>query len=110
MPITRPSTLTPEEMDKLLERLANTGARLTMTDPRVDRVHNWLLATIGGVILLVGGWTISSVDKLNQTMVKVIEQNNQAIRTNEAQDRRFDNGDRRMDSFDGRLRDLERKP
>lgn len=109
MPITRPPTLTPEEMDKLLDRLANTGAKLTMTDPRVDRVHNWLLATIGAVIIVVGGWTIQSINTLNQTMVKVIEQNSQALRTNDAQDRRFDNVDRRMDTFDSRLRDEERK-
>lgn len=57
-----------------------------MTDPRVDRVHNWLLGSIGVVILAVGGWTITSIDALNQTMVKVIEQNSQALRTNDAQD------------------------
>lgn len=109
MPITRPSTLTQEEMDKLLERLANTGAKLTMTDPRVSAIHNWLLASIGGVLIIVGGWTISSINSLNQTMVKVVEQNRTAERTNEAQDRRFDNMDRRIDSLDQRLREEERK-
>lgn len=110
MPITRPPTLTPEEMDKLLERLANTGAKLTMTDPRVSAMHNWLLASIGGVLILVGGWTINSINSLNQTMVKIVEQNKQFERTNDAQDRRFDNLDRRIDSLDSRLRDVERKP
>jgi hypothetical protein len=108
MPITRPPTLSPEEMDKLLERLANTGAKLTMTDPRVSAMHNWLLASIGGVLILVGGWTITSINTLNQTMVKVVEQNRSADRTNDAQDRRFDNQDRRMDTLDSRLRDVER--
>lgn len=110
MPITRPSTLTPEEMDKLLDRLANTGAKLTMTDPRVSAIHNWLLASIGGILILVGGWTISSVNTLNQTMVKVVEQNINTGRINDAQDRRFDNMDRRLDQIDSRLRDVERKP
>jgi hypothetical protein len=109
MPITRPSTLTQEEMDKLLERLANSGAKLTMTDPRVSAIHNWLLASIGGVLIIVGGWTITSINNLNQTMVKVVEQNRTSERTNEAQDRRFDNMDRRIDSLDQRLRDEERK-
>src|SRR5688572_1915460 len=110
MPITRPSTLTPEEMDKLLDRLANTGAKLTMTDPRVSAIHNWLLASIGGILILVGGWTISSVNSLNQTMVKVVEQNISTGRINDAQDRRFDNMDRRIDQIDSRLRDVERRP
>jgi hypothetical protein len=109
MPITRPPTLTPEEMDKLLERLANTGAKLTMTDPRVSAMHNWLLASIGGVLILVGGWTITSINALNQTMVKVVEQNISTDRTNQAQDKRFDNLDRRMDTLDSRLREVERK-
>ena len=109
MPITRPPTLSQEEMDKLLERIANTGAKLTMTDPRVSAMHNWLLASIGGVLILVGGWTITSINALNQTMVKVVEQNKSAERTNDAQDRRFDNVDRRMDTFDSRLREVERK-
>jgi hypothetical protein len=109
MPITRPSTLTPEEMEKLLERIANSGAKLTMTDPRVSAVHNWLLATIGGIIIIIGGWTITSINDLNNTMVQVIEQNKNADRTNDAQDRRFDNNDRRMDGLDSRLREVERK-
>lgn len=109
MGITRPPTLTPEEMDKLLERLANTGAKLTMTDPRVSAIHNWLLATIGGVLILVGGWMVTSINALNQTMVKVVEQMKTSERINDAQDRRFDNQDRRIESFDSRLREVERK-
>ena len=108
MPITRPSNLTPEEMDKLLERLANTGAKLTMTDPRVSAIQNWLLASIGGVIIIVGGWTITSINELNKNMVQVIEQNRAAERTNEAQDRRFDNMDKRLDALDSRTREVER--
>lgn len=107
--ITRPPTLTPEEMDKLLERLANTGAKLTMTDPRVSAIHNWLLASIGGVVILVGIWMVSSINELNASMVKLIEQNRSLERTNDAQDRRFDHMDRRQDGFDSRLRDMERK-
>lgn len=109
MPITRPPTLSPEEMDKLLERLANTGAKLTMTDPRVSAIHNWLLATIGGVLILVAGWMVTSINALNQTMVKVVEQMKTSERVNDAQDRRFDNQDRRIESFDSRLREVERK-
>ena len=109
MSITRPSTLTPEEMDKLLDRLANSGARLTMTDPRVSAIHNWLLASIGGVIILVGGWTITSINTLNQNMVKVVENYKSADRTNDAQDRRFDNTDRRLDQLDSRIREMEKR-
>ena len=64
--ITRPSTLSPEEMDKLLERLANHGARIEMTDPRVTSVQNWILITIGGAFVALAGWGIRSINELGK--------------------------------------------
>lgn len=75
MSITRPSSLSPEEMDKLLERLANQGAKITMLDPRVTGAQAWTLATIGLTLVGVGGWGIKSINDLNTTMTRVVTQN-----------------------------------
>lgn len=101
MSITRPSTLSPEEMQTLLSQLADRGARITMTDPRVSATTNWLLASIGGIFLLVGGWLITSVNRLNEGLVKVIQQNEYSERVDAAQDSR-------LNIYDDRLRAVER--
>lgn len=75
MTITRPSTLTAEEMEKLLEKLVNRGASITMVDPRVTSVQNWVLGTIGLTLIGVGGWGVKSINDLNQTMTIVVTQN-----------------------------------
>lgn len=85
-----------------MERLANTGARITMADPRVTSVQNWIFAGIGGTLLLLGGWVGTSINELNKNMTKVIEQNAYGQRVNDAQDNR-------LDSYDTRLRAVERQ-
>lgn len=75
MSIVRPKTLTPEEMDRLMERLANSGAQISMVDPRVTSAQTWILATIGASFVGLAGWGIKSINDLNQTMVKVVTQN-----------------------------------
>lgn len=101
MTIERPRTLSEEEMNRLLDRIANSGAKLTMVDPRVSAVHNWLLASIGGTVLIVGGWGINSINRLNETMATVVQQNAYHQRINDAQDKR-------LDIYDDRLRIVER--
>lgn len=109
MSMTKPPAMGPEEIQRVIEAMSRRGASISMADPRVSALHNWLLITIGTMLTVVGGWTINSINELNKTMVKVIEQNTAVQRVNDAQDRRFDNLDRRMDSFDSRLREEERK-
>ncbi len=101
MSITRPSTLTPEEMDKLLERLANTGAKITMADPRVTSVQTWILATIGMSLVGLAGWGIKSINDLNLTMTRVVTQN-------EARDREVDRMQEHIRAVDSRVTTLER--
>jgi ethanolamine utilization microcompartment shell protein EutL len=110
MALTRPPSLSPEDMQKIIEAVSRRGASVTMADPRLSALQNWLMVTIGTVLIVVGGWTITSINRLNETMVKVVEQNTALQRVNDAQDRRFDNLDRRIESLDMRLRDEERKP
>lgn len=99
--ITRPPTLSPEEMDKLMERLATHGAHITMSDPRVTSIQTWLLATIG--VSLVGGigWGVKSINDLNQTVTRVVTQN-------EYRDDRIGRVERHIEAVDGRVNLLER--
>ena len=85
-----------------MERLSNSGARISMTDPRVTSVQNWIFAGIGGTLLLLGGWVGSSISKLNENMAKVIEQNVYSQRVD-------DNQNNRLDIYDDRLRAIERQ-
>lgn len=102
MSITKPSTLTQEEMDKLLERLANHGARITMVDPRVTSVQNWMLGTIGVAMLGLAGWGIQSINALNNTMTRVLTQN-------EYRDAHVQRIEQHLETVDSRVIGLERK-
>lgn len=130
MSITRPSTMSPEEIEKLSEKMAgrgkgmltqhevdkvveglvNRGARVEMKDPRVSAIHNWVIGTIGFGIVSAIGIGISQMSELNKNVAILIERDIQKDRADASQDRRFDNSDRRMDSFDERLRKQEQKP
>jgi hypothetical protein len=102
MSITRPPTLTPEEMDKLLERLADRGAKITMLDPRVTSTQTWIMVTIGAVGISVAGWGIKSINDLNQTMATMI------VRYEYESDR-VDRVEKHVELVDGRVVILERK-
>ena len=102
MSITKPATLTQEEMDRLLERLANHGARITMVDPRVTSVQTWILSTIGVSIVGLAAWGIKSINDLNQTMTRVVTQN-------EYRDDRINRIDQHLEAVDTRVLVLERK-
>jgi hypothetical protein len=101
--IIRPPTLSQEEMEKLIERLANHGAQITMADPRVTSIQTWLLATIGVAIVGGIGWGVKSINDLNITVTRVITQN-------ENRDDRIARVEKHVESVDGRVSTLERKP
>lgn len=101
MPIIGDGKLSQEEIEKIIERLSNRGARITMSDPRVSATTNWLLASIGVIGITVGGWLITSVNELNEGLARVIQQNEYSQRVDDAQDNRLDN-------YDERLRAVER--
>jgi hypothetical protein len=100
--ITRPPTLSQEEMEKLIERLANHGARITMADPRVTTIQTWLLTTIGASLVIGIGWGVKSINDLNQTVTRVVTQN-------EYRDDRIGRVERHIEAVDSRVNTLERK-
>lgn len=96
MTITRPPSLSPEEMDKLFERLANRGAKIELRDPAVTSTQNWIMVAVGGSLITVGAWGINSINKLNETMATVIAQASYGDRTDQAQNNRLDDHESRM--------------
>ena len=102
MSITKPSMLSQEDMDRLLEKLANNGAKITMVDPRVTSVQTWILSTIGVAIVGLAGWGIKSINDLNQTMTRVVTQN-------EYRDDHVKRIEQHLETVDGRVVILERK-
>ncbi|HEY4354889.1 MAG TPA: hypothetical protein VGN16_04005 [Acidobacteriaceae bacterium] len=75
MSITRPQTLSEHEMELILERLANSGAKITMTDPRVTSMQTWVLSSIGTALIALVGWGVISINELNTTMTRVVTSN-----------------------------------
>lgn len=96
MSITRPAMLSQEDVDKVLQGLAERGARITMADPRVTNTQTWLLGIMGVTLIGVGGWGISCINKLNESMAVVIQQNTYGQRTDDVQDNRLTNHDDRL--------------
>lgn len=97
---TKPAVLSSEDIQKLSEHLSRRGASIVMQDSRMTSVINWLLITTAMTLVAVGAWGIQSINRLNESMAVVIQQNTYAQRINEAQDRR-------LDIYDERLRLIE---
>lgn len=97
--------MTPEDMDKLIERLsamASRGASINVSDPRVTSIQTWLLSSIGLALIGLGSWGIKSINELNQTMTRVVTQN-------EFRDRQVDRIEEHVGTLDGRVLTLEKR-
>lgn len=70
-----------EAMAKLLE---SGGANVTLQDPRVSQVQNWLIGLVGAGIIMALGWMANSVDNLNRNFAAIAQ-------WKEYVDRRLDN-------------------
>lgn len=101
MNFTRPPSLSEEEIKRIIKHMESNGAQVTVTDPRLTNVQNWVLASIGVGLIGAAGWLASNVSELNRSVAVLIQQNAYAQRIN-------DNQDRRQDAFDDRLRAMER--
>lgn len=59
-----------EERLSVLERrvadLLDSGASITVQDPRVNQVQTWLIGLVGTGIIVALGWLANSVDSLNR--------------------------------------------
>lgn len=99
--ITRPPAISAEELEKLMERLVTNGARITMADPRVTGAQTWILATIGLTLVGVGTWGIKSINELNQTMTRVVTQN-------EYRDRQVARIEAHLEQIDDKLATMDR--
>lgn len=73
-----------------------------MVDPRVTSVQNWMLGTIGVAMLGLAGWGIQSINNLNNTMTRVLTQN-------EYRDDHVQRIDAHLEAVDNRVVILERK-
>lgn len=102
---TRPgviASMTQEEREKLIADLERRGARISIHDPRLTGLQNWILAAIGSLGIGVGAWLASNVAELNKSVAVLIQQNQfqQAINQNQ---------DNRLSIYDDRLRAVERE-
>ena len=55
------------------DALKTGGAQVTVQDPRVSQVQNWILGGVGAGIIVVIGWLANSVDNLNRNFSALSE-------------------------------------
>ena len=103
MAITRPPTLSPEEMDLLMQRIANSGAKITMLDPRVTSAQTWLLSVIGVAMTGFLGWNIKSIQDLNRTVTIVQTQYEFMLKQADRVETQMDRVDQRLDANTGKV-------
>lgn len=97
---TRPSSLTPEDVEKIVQAMTRRGASISMTDARFTAVQTWLLTAIGISIIGLGTWLINTVNELNITMTRVVTQN-------EARDQESVRIQAHLEAVDRRVVELE---
>lgn len=100
MTTTRPPSMSQEQLDRLAEKIAAKGGSITIADPRVTNAQTWLMGTIGLLVIGIGTWGVQSINELNQTMIRVVTQN-------EAMSRVLDSHSRKLEQHDDRLRSVE---
>lgn len=63
-------------LEERIERLITSGgASVTVQDPRVNNITRWLMTLLGGLALAVMVWVATSINRLNETMSRVVTQN-----------------------------------
>jgi hypothetical protein len=58
--------------------MSNDGASITQNkqyDPRISKAINWILGGIGTGIIAIGVWIASSITDLNNTVTRLVTQN-----------------------------------
>lgn len=85
------------------------GARISMRDPRVSSVINWLYGTIGAALIATGVWIATSINDLNLTSARLIVQLEEVNRQISKKDARDDAQDRRIEGLSGDVREMQGK-
>ena len=65
-PITRPAAISEEDVNRLAKILERRGGTMTIQDPRINQVQNWLIGLVGAGMISAMLWLANSVDNLNK--------------------------------------------
>ncbi len=63
-PISRPRSLSQDEVDKIIVAMRNRGAQLNISDPRVTKATQWMIGILGLTAVSMLGWLANSVNQL----------------------------------------------
>lgn len=67
-PNSRPPVLTEKDIERLAA-LMNKGAKVSIQNPDVERVKNWLIGLVGLGLLGSMAWMASSLDRDRKSVV-----------------------------------------
>ena len=106
MSVTRPISMSKEDVDKLVRAIEECGGSITLQDPRVSRATSWIIAGAATTAMGLVGWLATSVNELSGGL----KENTAELR---AYNRRLDEfrSDYQADRAEirARLAELERK-
>lgn len=101
MSITRPTTMSQEDVNKLVKAIEERGGSITLHDPRVSQAQTWILTTFGAGILAIGAYLVNSVNELNRTMERVVVSNEYMTKIIDTHDRAVEDHARRIAILEG---------
>jgi hypothetical protein len=71
---TRPSSMTPEEIERILKAVETQGASIRVSDPRLSQIIAWAAIALGTLFTGAITWGVKSVSDLNTNVAILIEQ------------------------------------
>jgi hypothetical protein len=71
---TRPSSMTPEEIERILKAVETQGASIRVSDPRLSQIIAWAAIALGTLFTGAVTWGVKSVSDLNTNVAILIEQ------------------------------------
>jgi hypothetical protein len=71
---TRPSSLSEEEVNRIVAAVERRGASITLSDPRLSQIIAWAAICLGTLFTGALTWGVKSVNDLNTNVAILIEQ------------------------------------
>jgi hypothetical protein len=87
---TRPSSMSPEEVERILKSLGDRGASIRLSDPRLSQIIAWAAICLGTLFTGALTWGVKSINDLNTNVAILIEQQKMSREDADRLDRRLE--------------------
>jgi hypothetical protein len=87
---TRPPSMGPEEVERILKSLGDRGASIRLSDPRLSQIIAWAAICLGTLFTGALTWGVKSINDLNTNVAILIEQQKMSREDADRLDRRLE--------------------